>query len=494
MDTPGDALEHVAQLRPDQVRVWVQRHPANLMLYLGWEVEWFHREAFDRALASRASLWLAPRGSGKSTSIAVVLPAWLAIADPKHWLPTIPRPFASAPRPIGPWNVRVALTSNSYDKAASLHWQVKALLAGEKMARLFGPLEGKRWKDEVSETSQRTENLREGTFTPLGLGSKVTGGHYDFLVVDDWVTEDNARTALQRERLANFWKYTVRPTLEPWGAAAGCGTRYHPQDWYADLLVQPEWTVARTPAILDAGGDNPRSYWPAVYSLAKLQSIKDEIGPVAFAAQYQNEVDLMMGGFFRPEALEKFVHWEHRNADARKKARTVITVDPAIKGGARADCTGIVVASLVEGEVHFRHCLRGQWTKDEIKARVDMLRQRYPETYTIGVEVVAGTEWLVQDFQQLGWPVRPLRPRQFAGRSKEGRADQARSTFDTGRVAFEPPTLDNGLARLREELMAYQPGNDSPGVDDCADAGVWAIILLGMGRGGRVRLLRGRPF
>ncbi|MCI0672588.1 MAG: hypothetical protein L0Y64_19250, partial [Myxococcaceae bacterium] len=236
------------------------------------------------------------------------------------------------------------------------------------------------------------------------------------------------------------------------------------------------------------------SYWPAVYSLDKLQAIKDEIGPVAFASQYQNEVDLMLGGFFGPETLEQFTAWSTRSEGARKKARTIIVVDPAVKGGKRNDCTGIVLASLVEGQVHFRHCLRGQWTKDEIKARVDLLRARYPEATLVGVEVVAGTEWLVQDMQKSGLPVKALRPRQFAGRSKTGRADQARSAFDGGRVAFEPPTADNGLGRLREELMAYRPGNDSPGVDDCADAGVWAIILLGMGRGGSVRLIRGRPF
>jgi phage terminase large subunit-like protein len=520
-------------------RALVESHPAYLQMACGWQVRTFHWDALNRALLCPQELWLAPRGSGKSTSDAVVFSAWLAIADPARHHREIRALndwrglFPDAPRRIGPWNIRIALTSNSAPTAERLHFQVKAILTGRRVRLLFGELAGRRWREDASETTLRErgrdlENRelelaraqrgdepfdarewvapesREGTFTALGLGSKVTGGHYDFVVVDDWVTLDNARTEGLREKLEAFWAFTVRGTLEPWARTLGCGTRYHPADWYSTVL---EWkkkglwqSVHRTPALVVRGNPDAsvnyakpeelESYWPEVFSVARLLEIREEIGGIAFATQYQNETDLMLGDFFERKWLERFAKWEELSPRDRALARTVMAIDPAIKGGKRNDYTAFCVLSYVAPYFYVRAVRRGQWTEQEFYAQFDaMLREYKPGV--VGFEIITGLEWVADKLRHRcgGASFKRLLPQQFRGGDKEGRASHVRGYLELDRVFFEEPTTQNGVGRLLDEMMAF-PNAKGAGVDDCVDAFVWAMLLLGRSQT-RLRRMQG---
>lgn len=477
------SLDVLAARSPSAIKWWLQTHPKNLMAYHGWGVEDFLQDAFHDILTEDQILWLAPRGSGKSTAEAVFYPAWLAIADPEVYTQAkkpIEYLFPDAPKTIGPHNIRVALTSNSQEKAVTLQWQAKQILVSSKMEKLFGPLAGSRWRDNMSDTALRSEKLREGTFTSLGLGSKVTGGHYDVMIADDWVTEDNARTELQRRKLSDFWKFTVRPTVEPWARTAAMGTRYHPNDWYQEIR---EWeskglwgTVRRTPALTEVEGGLV-SYWPEVYPVQELLRIKEQIGAIAFATQYQNETEIMLGEFFEKPWLENFRSFASLPDADRAKAHTMISLDPAIKAGPRNDYSVFTVLSYVAPYFFVRQIVRGQWTQHELIKIAQTLHAKYRASI-MGVEVVQGQEWLVQELRrQTSINVRELRPTQFKGKDKVGRASQVRTLFERGRVFFEEPTPENCIGRLIEEMMAFPNASTVPGMDDCVDSLIWGLLL-----------------
>lgn len=492
-------FDDAARMQPADMRDWVQRHPRNLMMYLGWDVDNHHAQALRDALTHRQTFWLAPRGSGKSTVFLFVC-SWLAVADPavytKHGIPYL---FPDAPGTIGPHNIRINVTSNSADNATALVWQAKQSLLDKRMAMLFGNLEGGRWRDQRADTALRTETLRETTFTAMGLGSRITGGHYDMVLSDDWVTEDNARTELQRKRLADFWKFTVKPTHEPWARDLGAGTRYHPQDWYgAEVLKwvkRGTWSnLRRTIALFERDGELV-SYWPRVYPVETLQEIRQEIGEIAFATQYQNVVDIMLGDFFEKEWVERFIKWEELPEADRKQARTVIALDPAIKAGPRNDYSVFCVLSFLKGKLYVRRIIRGQWTDEQLKARTRVLVRLYqPEV--VGVEVVGGIEWLADALTRMNLPgcrIRKLRPTQFRGKDKVGRASHVRKYLEQGIVYLEEPTKENGVGRLIYEMMAFPSSSNVPGMDDCVDALVWALILIGRSGGrGRTYKLQSR--
>ncbi len=496
-------MDELADAQPLMMRRWVERHPRNLMVYEGWCVEPFHQAGLQDMLTQRRTFWLAPRGSGKSTA-ALMMACWLAIAEPEHMDPIIGNLFPSAPHPIGPKNIRIALTGNSAENAQILHQQARFTLLDPRLEKLFGSLEGKRWKDHTSTTSLREMNLKEGTFTALGLGSKVAGGHYDVVLADDWVTLDNSRTELQRRRLAEFYQFTVKPAHEPWARTIGAGTRYHPQDWYADIKKwadggADDWHLRLTPAlttpdgVAEVDGDDLVSFWPQVFPVETLQSIRKEIGSLAFSTQFQNDVTQLLGEFFQNSWMEHFAKWDDLPGAKRAAARTVVMLDPAIKAGKRNDYSAFVVLSYVAPYFYVRNVVRGQWTQNEIVQRCVYLNRLYrPQSF--GVEVVGGLEFLVQELMRTPGMgrVSAMRPTQTRGKDKVGRASDVRKFFEQQRVFLEEPTEHNGIGRLIHEMLAFPTASNVPGMDDCVDALVWALLMLTRSRTRLIRSRRGR--
>lgn len=489
-----DLLDQLTARDPRAVRQFIMRHPRNLMVFDGWNVEGFHNDALEDALRYDRILWLAPRGSGKSTAYLYAC-VWAALADPKVYTRFgIPYLFPDAPREIGPHNIRIALTTNSAEKAVSLMYQAREILLQKRLHRVFGKsLQGRRWKDYVSDTSLRTERLKDGTLNALGLKSKVTGGHFDIGLVDDWVTEDNAQTETQRGRIESFWNYTVSHTLEPWARVWGAGTRYHPYDFWNTIWKWAEergtWKVRRTPAITVDSKGRECSYWPEVFPLEKLYERREEVGLVAFQAQYQNEVDLMKGNFFDSDWFENYKTWDEWGDADKRKARTVIALDPAIGGGPRNDFSVFTVLHYIKPWFHVRRVIRGQWTQLELEQRIAYLNRLFrPEVF--GIEVVAGIEWLAQAVikKQRSVPIHRCSPKQSRGRDKVGRANEVRKFFEQGRVFLETPDESNGIMRLKMEAMAFPQAKDQPGMDDCVDSLVWAMLLCKRQRGRLVKL------
>lgn len=492
-----ERLVKLANSAPWYLKAILESHPFFLAVYLGFDVEKHHRDGIDLYLTKPRSMWLAPRGSGKST-IAVVFVLWLAISRPENRLPEHQNLFPDAPREITPANIRIALTSNSADKAIELHWQIRNLLKNERLVKLYGDLVGSRWTDHKSTTALReADELREGTFTALGLGSKVTGGHYDLVLLDDWITEDNARTELLRRRIFDFWAKTVKPTCEPWARVCGAGTRYHPQDFYHNVKQWVDsglWDgLLHHRAIIERNG-REFSYWPKAYSLDKLKAIRDEIGTTAFATQYQNEVDVMRGDFFQLSQFENTYEYEELPGPVRHgiDRRTVIALDPAIKAGPKNDYSVFTVTSYAPPNFYVREVVRGQWTEDEHLARLEDLVRRYRPS-EVGIEVVGGVEFLLQRLQRLPWCPRivPLRPTQFRGKDKVGRASRARVFMERGRVFFPKlTTTQSGVRRLIEEALAFPTSSNVPGMDDCVDSFVWSILLITRGRNRLIKIAR----
>ena len=64
--------------------------------------------------------------------------------------------------------------------------------------------------------------------------------------------------------------------------------------------------------------------------------------------------------------------------------------------------------------------------------------------------------------------------------NKLGRAEKARTLFEIGAVWFDPPTPENQLQLVIDELLAFT--GERGGQDDCVDSLVWLIIALSRGR------------
>jgi len=184
--------------------------------FLEYQLTSFHREWWRFQTDHRASLILAPRGHGKSTILTISWSLWKLCLDRE---------------------LRILIVSNTFDQAGAFLREIKQHLeSNRRLKDIYGEFIGSPWSEHEITLSRRKRRAKEASVTALGLGGPVITRHYDLIILDDVVDEENARTSAQREKTLTWYYKTVLPTLEPEGEVHILGTRYHYQDLYGHLL------------------------------------------------------------------------------------------------------------------------------------------------------------------------------------------------------------------------------------------------------------------
>lgn len=152
-------------------------------------------------------------------------------------------------------DVRILYGMKTDAKAAEKGEAIRDALELPGVTQLFGPQEqeGKWEKTNFTVRGRRQANLQEPTFSMFSLESLPTGGHYDYIVVDDLIDQENCKTD---EAIENSKKIArlLQPLMSVAGQLIFIGTIYADQDMYYWLeqnpLFYPPWGET---LILDAG-------------------------------------------------------------------------------------------------------------------------------------------------------------------------------------------------------------------------------------------------
>lgn len=244
---------------------------------LGYDLEEHHAEilASQQDPIDGRQMTLAFRGAGKSTVGTVTRVIFEILKNP---------------------NIRILIASNTQLQSEIFLREIKAHFEGnDKLRDIFGDYVGAKWDAREIVVKGRTRQFRESTVTCIGVGGPTASRHYDLLVLDDLVDEENARTELQRERLQIWYYKSLMPTLLADGRILLLGTRWHPHDLYGYIIKNtPQIRVLIIPAIREDG----RSAWPSEWPIDKLLKIKAEVGVPIFETQYQMNTSAMEGKIF----------------------------------------------------------------------------------------------------------------------------------------------------------------------------------------------------
>jgi predicted phage terminase large subunit-like protein len=410
---------------------------------LGYELRPFHAAmlAFQEAAADIA-LQLAPRGYGKSTVLTIARAVYEILRNP---------------------NIRILIASNTQHQAEVFLREIKFHLAlNEKVIDAFGRFqdEGK-WDAREILVKPRRSSAKEATVTCVGVGGPVASRHYDLILADDLVDEENARTEGQREKVRTWYYKTLLPCLEPDGRLFIVGTRYHYLDLYG-LLIKNE--LAGKHQVIRAIAEDGSTPWPEKFSLEWLEGRKRDMGSAIFATQYQNDVELMKGEIFREEWFrlyeeqpewELFEHWIGCDPAATR-------ADVLLSGKkAETDYWTIVVGARrkekeAKGgfgrEVYVREVWRERCTKQEYVDRLQAMHDRYRPRRVV-VEDVAAQEYLAQDLEKLMRVKRLKRTK-----DKVSRAYDLQGYFENGQILFPAPHLQLDRAAytaLQDELILF---------------------------------------
>ena len=251
---------------------------------LGYTLEEFHHDMLRFQFLNDQGLILAPRGFGKTTIAAIGKIIYEILIDP---------------------NISILLASRVTSNAEDIMREVRGHFEGnDKFKRIFGDLVGKSWFSRQITVANRTKVAKEPTVNTVGADSGVVGKHYDLVICDDLVDEENSRTEHMRDHTRKWFYMSLLPTVKPGARLWVIGTRYHYDDMYGYLLEHEfKDHHLRIPALDDAG----HSIWEERFSTQILLDRKTAMGAVIFNAQYMNDVELMKGEVFQAEWC-KLIH------------------------------------------------------------------------------------------------------------------------------------------------------------------------------------------
>lgn len=309
---------------------------------LGYEIKDFHWAMYmgvkhnslvieNEDKCQKWNLTLAPRGHGKSTILTVSRCIHEVLKNP---------------------NIRILIASKTDSNAVSFLSEIKQKLARTELVAIFGNQVGSPWNEGNIRVASRTSESKEDTITTLGLGNALASKHFDLIILDDPIDEDNVRTEGQRDKLKTWLFKVLDPTLEPHGEISIIGTRYHPEDLLGHL-IEAMFTKRNKrgktlkkyyqifPALMPIKRIKPgtpakyryKALWPEKFSVNFLLQKKKSQGTIFFNSQYQNDVEGMKGKIFRWDWFE----WYDYDDINIKRLRIFQGVDLAIKQKETAD-------------------------------------------------------------------------------------------------------------------------------------------------------------
>jgi len=308
-------------------------------------------------------LILLPRGTFKTTVIAVGFPIWkLLFKNP---------------------NLRILICSDTYSNVLKILFKIKVILeTNQKLRLIFGNLKGKRWREDEIDISLRVDYNKEPNISCGSQDVTRVGQHYDIIILDDIVTDVNTQTEEQMRKTVEYFK-SLFSILEPNGEMIVNGTRwsYNKFELYQYIIdnLKDQFDIVVKKAIDDRGN----LFFPERLSREKLSEILKLQGSYMFSSQYLNNPVSIEDQLFRKiKTFDKF-------SDLPKELDITITVDPAISMSDTSDYTGITVCGTdVKGTIYVLDALRLKIKPSEIIDTLFFLKNKWGAKF-VGIETVA---------------------------------------------------------------------------------------------------------
>jgi len=284
--------------------------------YLTYEIPEFHKKIYDLLPKSPRIVLASPRGHGKSTLTSVFYPLWLSL-----------------------FQRRQDITIISASESLAIEWLRKIkreLETNQEILGYFGDLKSDKWtENHIILKNERRVNIRA-----RGAGGQIRGFRPDVLICDDLETNESVESEEQRKKLKDWIFKDCLNTLMPEGQFIIIGTIIHPLSVLSDLLaVDNGWVKKKYQAYIDGRQEAGNELWGQLWSHARLQARKREIGSWALAAEYMNNP---VSDETAPIKESQIRYWK----EFPQTYSGVLAVDPAYSDDEKADfkvCSHIVI-------------------------------------------------------------------------------------------------------------------------------------------------------
>lgn len=328
-----------------------------------------------------------------------------------------------------------------------------------------------------------------GGLRAIGVRGGLTGeGITGLMVIDDPIKDDvAAESALQRERLFDWWDATAQSRIEPSGSVVLCMARWHSDDLAGRLLRgtgrpgELPWTELALPALDD---DTDEALWAeGGWTLDALTSLRASMTPYRWNALYMQRPQPREGRMFS-ELPTRF------EGTPQEDFRRVIVVDPAGSERRASDATAAVVLDFwgrkaEDVTANLRDVLVLHARAAQAASALDKLAGDWGVS-NIYIEGSRDGHSIAEALVASGLRTRVtfITPRG----DKLTRADSAAAAWNAGRIRV--PQNAPWLGAFLDEVIRF--AGPSPGHDDQVDAlaYAWLLALVNVGNAGQTPRVR----
>ena len=376
---------------------------------------------------------------------------------------------------------RVGLASYEADFAATHGRRAREIVAEA------GPALGVEI-DNTSKAAARweTKDGRGGMWC-AGAGGPITGKGADLLIVDDPIKNaEEANSEVTRNSLWEWWTTTFltrRDSVQT--KVIVIMSRWHSDDLIARLMAHRSTMRIerlRLPALAEEDGDvlgrRPgEALCPERFDEKALLSWKEQVGPSAWMALYQQRPILAGGGMFKRAHFRYYstITGEsgtfHKLGDhlvADEQSWRFVTMDPAYTARRRSDYTAAAVWAVTPTDPPNLLLLDMRRVRVEAVDHAPMIEDVWAtwNPSWVGIEKQNAMLSLFTEAQRRGVVVRWLHP----DKNKIARAETVAALIEAGRVWF--PQNAPWLGEYEDEMLTFPVGAHDDQVDVTAYAGI----------------------
>jgi predicted phage terminase large subunit-like protein len=443
-------LLQVSKFKMDNISIYKKDLYSFSKELLGYQAfsDIIHKPWADKLQNSniKRRLGLKPRGTYKTSLYTISYPLWRLINNP---------------------DLRIAICSGNLENAVNSLQNIKRHITyNQKFINLFGNLYDKDlpWTQTgIMIKGRKDFNKKENSLTAIGFGTQMTGKHFDLIIADDIVNNDDRESPTIRKKKQRWFEDLIS-ILEPEGEVLIIGTRWHFDDFYNYLINDlnkrlPEnekYDIEVETAINEKGEAN----FPEILTLEKLESLKLEKGPVEFNSQYLNSPIASGTQIFCEEDFKYF------NTDSLPKdIQCIAYLDPSMGKNYESDYSALIIG-FIDNEkcLNIMDALIVKTLPDSIIEMVFSYCRKYNITI-IGVESNSFQEYFANELSAKSGKLNLRIEKIKHYTNKQIRIQSIQPAIKNGKIRFRKD-MQRYYPLLREQLLLYPLAKN----DDAPDA------------------------
>jgi hypothetical protein len=414
--------------------------------HIGSPLPDYQRETYLLIPEAQRLVEAAPRGSGKSTTIDVVVLAYYALFNKS--------PFS------------ILVSDTLFQSTLHLDALKNELETNEIIQFLFGSVKGDVWG---AESIMIKTKYGDSLILAKGAGQQIRGLKFrehrpHLVIVDDLENDEIVESDERRTKLEHWFRYNLLMGLsKDWNKVIMLGTVLHEYCLLKKIIDHKEpyqgWTTRKYQAIKEDG----QSFWEKQFPLSFLTSIRDDptnpeyVGTLVFAQEMQNDPRSDKDRIIKDAWIKTYSSSMKITDEWLKDLKIYGGVDPAIsdkEGSSYFSFTTIGIDK--EGHIWHLETIRG---KISVLEQINVILDCYTKWKhdLIGIESIAYQKVLSQLVKSEGGKrepsVYPSIKELFTDKDKSRRLVLQSSKFEGGFIHLDNDSSE--IEQLKKEISAF---------------------------------------